>query len=111
MIVAIMKTAFGSINDIRFIETDANGVARPVNLEDERLAGVRRRCTWRELCMQYYEQHRIHSYFFKFELLKSQAEDVQSLMDKDEKFFGPVFSPLTVQGESADVGPMEAVRM
>lgn len=100
MIVAIMKAAFGSINEIRFIETDANGVARPVSLEDERLAGVRRRCTWRELCMQYYEQHRIHSYFFKFELLKSQAEDVESAMDKDEKFFGPVFAPLSLQAEA-----------
>jgi hypothetical protein len=102
MIVAIMKTAFGSINQIRFIETDANGLARRVNLGDERLAGVRRRCTWRELCMQYYEEHRIHSYFFKFELLKSQAEDVQGIMDKDEAFFEPVYSPLTVESAATE---------
>ncbi|KAH7405872.1 hypothetical protein DE146DRAFT_715050 [Phaeosphaeria sp. MPI-PUGE-AT-0046c] len=101
MIVAIMKSAFGSINEVRFIETDAKGVARPVSLDDEKLAGVRRQCTWRDLCMQYYEQHRIHSYFFKFELLKSQAEDVRSLMNNDDKFFGPVFLPLTIRAESA----------
>ena len=55
--------------------------------------------------MQYYEEHRIHSYFFKFELLKSQAEDVQGIMDKDEEFFEPVFSPLTV--DSAAMGGLD----
>lgn len=104
MIVAIMKAAFGSIQQIRFIETDANGVARPVELDDERLTGVRRRWTWRELCMQYYEIHRIHSYFFKFELLKSQAEDVQAFMDKDGEFFEKGFNPMTLEPEHADMG-------
>lgn len=104
MIVAIMKCAFGSIEKMRFVETDKNGVTCTVEMDDERLGSLDKKHTWRQMCMNYYEAHRVHSYFFKFELLKGQVEDVENIMAKDSKFFDRAFTPL----ESRDEFPASA---
>jgi hypothetical protein len=94
MMVSIMKNAFGSMAKINFIETDKNGVTTPVEMSDERLSGLYGQHTWREMCLNYYQTHRIHSYFFKFELLKGDEQDLEKLMAQDEKFFNTAFSPM-----------------
>jgi hypothetical protein len=99
MIVAIMKNAFGSMGKIHFVETDKNGTTIPVEMSDERLRGLNEKHTWKEMCLNYYQTHRIHSYFFKFELLKGQVEDLESLMAQDVKFFNAEFSPLSPKEE------------
>jgi hypothetical protein len=95
MIIAIMKSAFGSIERVLFVETASDGTISTVDIKDERLSGLMRKSTWRELCLEYYQSHRTHSYFFKFELLKGQEEDLQSVMSEDEKFFDTAFLPLS----------------
>jgi hypothetical protein len=94
MMVSIMKNAFGSMAKIKFIETDKNGVTTPVEMSDERLSGLSGQHTWREMCLNYYQTHRIHSYFFKFELLKGDEQNLETLMAQDEKFFNTAFSPM-----------------
>jgi hypothetical protein len=94
MMIAVMKSAFGTIEKLKFVETDNNGVSRPVELDDERLSGLKKMHTWEQMCMDYYHTHRAHSYFFKFELLKGQAEDLENAMAKDTTFFDTPFSPL-----------------
>jgi hypothetical protein len=99
MIIAIMKCAFGSIEKIRFVETDKTGATIAVDVDDERLGGLKRQHTWRQMCLNYYQAHRIHSYFFKFELLKGQVEDVENIMVKESEFFYAPFWPLGARNE------------
>jgi hypothetical protein len=94
MIIAIMKCAVGSIEKIRFVETDKSGATTAVDMDDERLSSLKKQHTWRQMCLHYYQGHRIHSYFFKFELLKGQAEDVEYEIAKESEFFNALFSPL-----------------
>jgi hypothetical protein len=95
MIVAILKGAFGSIEHIHFIETDKNGVTTTVDLNDERLGGLTKKHTWKDTCVAYYETHRSHTYFFKFDLLRGQVQDLEASMAEDEKFFDTVIPPLS----------------
>jgi hypothetical protein len=95
MIVAILKSVFGSIERILFVETASDGTSDIVDVKDERLSGLMRNTTWRELCLNYYQSHRAHSYFFKFELMKGQEDDVESVMSEDKKFFDTAFLPLS----------------
>jgi hypothetical protein len=99
MIVAIMKNAFGSMEKIHFVETDKNGMTTPVEMSDQRLKELNEKHTWKEMCLDYYQTHRIHSYFFKFELLKGQVEDLEAVMAQDGKFFNTAFSPLSPKKE------------
>jgi hypothetical protein len=102
MIVAIMTNAFGSVERIQFVETGNNGATSTVSIKDERLSGLTKMSTWRDLCLDYYQTHRLHSYFFKFELLKGRAEDLESVMNGDEKFFDTAFSPISLRkGDTA----------
>jgi hypothetical protein len=94
MTVAILKSAFGSIEHIHFIEMDKNGVTTTVDLNDERLSGLTKNFTWKDTCMTYYETHRGHTYFFKFDLLRGQVQDLEASMAQDEKFFDTVLPPL-----------------
>ncbi|EAT92400.2 hypothetical protein SNOG_00905 [Parastagonospora nodorum SN15] len=99
MMIAIMKSAFGSIEKLRFVETDNKGITTPVTLDDKRLSELRKKHTWRQMCLEYYEAHRVHSYFYKFELLKGQVEDLEAIMAKENTFFNTPFSPLVPREE------------
>ncbi|KAL5119474.1 hypothetical protein ACEQ8H_002539 [Pleosporales sp. CAS-2024a] len=99
MMVAVIQSAFGSIKQLRFVETDSHGTTKPLDLNDERLSGLRRKHTWREMCLDYFQTHRTHSYFFKFELLKAQAEDLEAIMAKESYFYNTAFSPLAPRNE------------
>jgi len=104
MIMAIINIAFSNTGRISFIETDKNGVASPVDMNDKRLAGLGTKHTWKELCLAYYESHRTHSYFYKFDLLRSQVEDLETVMAEDETFFNTPFSPMSVKEDFKGVG-------
>jgi hypothetical protein len=97
MIMAIVNISFGSTGRIRFIETDKYGLASTVEMSDKRLAGLNTKHTWRELCVAYYESHRTHSYFYKFDLLRSQVGDLDSVMAQDEEFFNTPFAPMSIK--------------
>jgi len=99
MMIAVMKSAFGNIEKLRFVETDNKGITTPVTLDDERLNGLKKKHTWRQMCLNYYEAHRAHSYFYKFELLKGQVEDLEAVMAKESTFFDTPFSPLAPREE------------
>ncbi|KAH5280240.1 hypothetical protein HBI72_017450 [Parastagonospora nodorum] len=99
MMIAIMKSAFGSIEKLRFVETDNKGITTPVTLDDKRLSELRKKHTWRQMCLEYYEAHRVHSYFYKFELLKGQVKDLEAIMAKENTFFNTPFSPLVPREE------------
>jgi hypothetical protein len=94
MIAAIIKSAFGSVERICFIETDSDGKTCNVDRSDERLRGLMGKSTWKEMCAQYYQNHRINLYYFKSELLKGQAEDLESAMSKEKEFFDEEVAPL-----------------
>jgi hypothetical protein len=94
MIAAIVKSAFGSVERIRFVETGSDGMICGVDMSDERLEGLRKKTTWKDMCTQYYQNHRVNLYYFKLELLKGQVEDLEGLMSKEEGFFGGDVAPL-----------------
>jgi hypothetical protein len=94
MIVAIMKNAFGSIAKMRFVETDVDGVTKTVETSDERLKGLYKQHTWKDMCLSYYQTHRNYSYFYKFELLKGSEEMLEMLMANLGSFFNTPFSPM-----------------
>ena len=95
MMVAILKSAFGGVEKMYFVESENDGTSRSVSLEDERLSGLVMKKTWREMCLNYYQSHRLHSYFFKFDLLKVVEDDLHDMMSCDGKFFDYEFYPLS----------------
>ncbi|KAF2032244.1 hypothetical protein EK21DRAFT_61458 [Setomelanomma holmii] len=94
MVVAILKNAFGSAERIHFVQTAADGSIERTDSNSEVLKGLGKECSWREMCMAYYQAHRRHSYFFRFELLKGESEKLlEDEMDGDKGFFDTVFKP------------------
>jgi hypothetical protein len=94
MIAAILKAAFGSVERILFVRTGADGVTRRVERDDEALRGCVREKRWREMCMAYWRRYRRHSYFFRFDLMRSNEAELEAQMDKDGAFFDGVGVPL-----------------
>jgi hypothetical protein len=86
MIVAILKESFGSVEKILFVD----GEGKRVDVHE----GVKESRSWREMCEGYFERHQMHSYFFKFELLKAVEGVLGERMDGDRGFFDGRFEPL-----------------
>ncbi|KAL6712488.1 hypothetical protein ACN47E_000365 [Coniothyrium glycines] len=84
MIARIMKSAFASVQRFRFIDTDNNGFAQEVKSSALSFGDDWDATTWRQSCFEYWERHCTHQYFFKFELMRLDREEVKSLMDVDK---------------------------
>jgi hypothetical protein len=95
MIVAVVKSAFGSVDKVQFVETGSDGKSCAVDKSDERLKELMTKTTWREMCTQYFQNHRMNLYYFKLELLKGQVEDLESAMNKEDEFFDGEVAPLS----------------
>jgi hypothetical protein len=87
MVVAILKLAFGSVEYVRYVETMRDGVVKKLDMDDERLNGVKQKITWREMCKAYYTSHARHSYFYSYQLSRGGLEGLESAMNCDEEFF------------------------
>ncbi|KAH8723923.1 hypothetical protein GQ44DRAFT_619275 [Phaeosphaeriaceae sp. PMI808] len=94
---AVMQRAFNSVERVRFVETDKNGVRTILSMDDTRLDCLKKERTWRELCLAYYHNHRNHYFYFKDELTKHPEgwEELESIMDRDKEFFDTRFLPLS----------------
>lgn len=88
MVVAIMKLAFGSVEKLHFVDC---GTER-LQTGDEILEGLGGEQTWREMCLGYYQRHRTSSYYFKFEMLKGNQDDVEKTMNENRNFFDEEFT-------------------
>lgn len=88
MVVAILRYAFGGVEKLLFVDGD-NG---RMEVGVESLEGLQGKQTWREMCVGYYQRHRTSSYYFKFEMLKGNLEDLEKTMDEDTEFFDEEFS-------------------
>lgn len=87
MVVRILKSVFGGVQYLRFIVSDREGATTTLNLDDERLQALKEGHTWRQLCAGYFERHKRHQYFSKWDLLRLESEDLEALMDKDKERF------------------------
>ncbi|KAF2823443.1 hypothetical protein CC86DRAFT_298782 [Ophiobolus disseminans] len=87
MIVAIMENSFGSVKRLQFVDYARDGKGAYLKKDDDRLKGLVGGQTWRDMCLGYYRRHRMHSYYFKWELLKGIQEDVQDAMNCDKEFY------------------------
>lgn len=87
MVVCILQSAFGSIDQVRFVETDKQGITKKVVLS-ESISKTIARADWRDLCKGYWERHKPHQYFFKLDLMRLTSEHFDELMDMDKDFFG-----------------------
>ncbi|KAF1940508.1 hypothetical protein EJ02DRAFT_314059, partial [Clathrospora elynae] len=84
MVVRILKNAFGSVEHVRFVETNDDGSAQTVmGIQSEGLGEK----NWRELCTRYFERHRLHQYFSRADLMRVSTGEFQRLMDGDMAFF------------------------
>lgn len=86
MVIHILKNAFGSLERLLFVDTDKYGNSKKVEFDDKtkELLGKQ---SWREMCRGYFERHRIHQYFLKWELLRVESDEFEGLMDDDKEFF------------------------
>ncbi len=87
MVVCILRKAFGSIEHMRFVDRNKDGVCKEVKLSDETIRTMEQD-SWRDMCSGYLERHRLYHYFYKWDLMSSTAEEYDALMDKDREFFG-----------------------
>ncbi|KAF1841790.1 uncharacterized protein K460DRAFT_344981 [Cucurbitaria berberidis CBS 394.84] len=89
MVVHILQGVFGSVERMLFVETDKGSNSKKVKLSDEtvKMAG---RMSWREMCKAYWEGHRTHQYFFKWDLMRATTEEFDKLMEEDKDFFDSV---------------------
>lgn len=87
MVTRILGNAFGSVGRIRFIETDKQGNSEIVGSEDARLDGLKHQQSWRVLCAGYFERHKRHQYFSKWELMNLGGEQLDMLMDLEKEAF------------------------
>lgn len=91
MVVAILKTAFGKVGKVMFVD----GGIRAVRVDDERVTALAGKRTWRDLCLGYFVKYRRYSYYFKLELVESGDEvGLGKDMDQDCEFFGKEFEVL-----------------
>jgi hypothetical protein len=90
MVVAILQTAFKSVERMRFIDTGIDGVVRAVELGDPRLEALGRGATWREMCLRYLRKHPARDRYMKQALLRCKEEVFEEEMDEDKTFFDEV---------------------
>jgi hypothetical protein len=86
MVARIMKDVFGSVQFVRFVETDDLGVTREITPGDERLRDLGEK-SWRELCRVCFARHRQEVAYFSAETMKKGEGQVEAEMDKDKEFF------------------------
>lgn len=86
MVIAILKGAFGSVERLRFMETNNEGDSTLIGREDQRITNVKYGKSWRTMCQEYYARHRKYSYFFKFELLRGDIAQIDKVMEGDRFF-------------------------
>ncbi|KAJ4373943.1 hypothetical protein N0V83_002682 [Neocucurbitaria cava] len=86
MVVHILRNAFGSVERMVFVETDRRGGTTQVEYDDERLKPAKE-SSWREMCKGYWERHRQHQYFFKWDLLHATTEDFEKRIEENKGFF------------------------
>ncbi|CAO2657589.1 Nn.00g037150.m01.CDS01 [Neocucurbitaria sp. VM-36] len=89
MVAHILRSAFGSVERMLFIETDKRGSTTRVEATDERIERIKmaEEMSWRDMCTGYWERHRQHQYFFKWDLLRATTEEFEKRMEEDKKFF------------------------
>ena len=87
MVLSIVRAAFGSIERLRLVETQADGAVRGIAPDDARMAGWKRTTTWRELCAGYFGRYRRKHSHVRFELIRSTSEDLEGTMGLDSEFF------------------------
>lgn len=87
MVIRILKNAFGGLERLLFVETDKYGNSKSVEFDD-RTTELFDKQSWREMCRGYYERHRIHQYYLKWDLLRMETDELEDLMDEDKDFFG-----------------------
>jgi hypothetical protein len=86
MVDRILRSVFGSVKRIKFVETDGFGTSKEVGGEDERIQGLND-TSWRELCRGYFERHRRHHYFFSMDLMRKGEAELERMMDENRAFF------------------------
>jgi hypothetical protein len=86
MVARILKNVFGSVQFVRFVETDNFGAVREIKEGDGRLRGLGEK-SWRELCRVCFVRYRQEVGYFSAETAKKGEEEVEAEMDRDKEFF------------------------
>jgi hypothetical protein len=87
MVLCIVRTAFGSIERLRLVETQVDGTVKVIAADDARMAGWMRATTWRELCAGYFGRYKRKHSHVRFEMIRGTSEDLEEVMDTDSEFF------------------------
>ena len=87
MVARILMSSFGSVQRVQFVTTSKSGKTTKVDSGAECLATLKEEQTWRQLCAGYWERHKSHQYYYKFELMQFESEAFDALMDWDKANF------------------------
>jgi hypothetical protein len=90
MVVAILKSAFSSIENVRFVDTGKHGMGLALDTGDQKLGALASDATWRELCLGYLRKYGYRDYYLKQELRDCKEKVLEDAMDGDRAFFDEV---------------------
>ncbi|KAI8937854.1 hypothetical protein NX059_005543 [Plenodomus lindquistii] len=80
LVTRCVREIFGSVERVRFVETQSDGKVDVLGDEDERVVLAKRGVGWRVGCKRYFERYRRYQYFMRFELLGSEMEVMERRM-------------------------------
>lgn len=82
MVVKILKVVFGTVERVRFVETERNGRVKVLDEEDERVKMAMEGGTWREMCRGYFQRYSRHQYLMRFELVGVDGAVLEERMEE-----------------------------
>ena len=86
MVARMLRDVFGSVQFVRFVETDNSGLVKEIKEGDERVRSLGDK-TWRELCRVCFVRHRHEVGYFSATTTKKEETEVEAGMDRDKEFF------------------------